>query len=158
MITPFKFENILSDEIAKNLVDLSTLPQVDVRMLMEIQKRNFEAFTEAGKTILDGLQIAAQRQSEFLSQVMVESSALIKDISADGLPQEKIAHQTALTKKCYEQSVTNWRELSEIVNKSGKQAANIIQNRVASSMAEYRGAMNKNDASSCSAESGKKAA
>jgi phasin family protein len=139
----FKFENIYSEEFIKNFSGFSAFQLFDVQPLLEIQKKNFEAFTEAGKLVLEGLQGATQRQSEFLSQAITESSAMVKDIVAEGAPEQKIAQQTALTKKCYEQSVTNWRELTEIVNKSGKQAADIIQGRVASSLMEYRGVLHK---------------
>lgn len=140
---PFKFENMYGEDFIKNFSSLSAFQLFDVNSLLEIQKKNFEAFTEAGKLVLEGLQGAAQRQSEFLSQVITESSAMVKDIVAEGTPEQKITQQTALTKKCYEQSVTNWRELTEIVNKSGKQAADIIQGRVASSLMEYKGVLHK---------------
>lgn len=140
---PFKFENMYGEDFIKNFSGLSAFQLFDVNPLLEIQKKNFEAFMEAGKLVLEGLQGAAQRQSEFLSQAITESSAMVKDIVAEGTPEQKITQQTALTKKCYEQSVTNWRELTGIVNKSGKQAADIIQDRVASSLMEYKGVLHK---------------
>ncbi len=140
---PFKFENTYGEDFIKNLSGLLDLQMFGVGPLLEIQKKNFEAFTEAGKFVLEGLQGAVQRQSEFLSQAITESSAIVKDIVAEGTPEQKIAQQTALTKKCYEQSVTNWRELTEIVNKSGRQAVDIIQGRVASSLTEYKGVLDK---------------
>lgn len=140
---PFKFENMYGEDFIKNFSGLSAFQLFDIHPLLEIQKKNFEAFAEVGKLVLEGLQGAAQCQSEFLSQAITESSAMVKDIVAEGAPEQKIAQQTALTKKCYEQSVTNWRELTEILNKSGKQAADIIQGRVAASLMEYKGALHK---------------
>ena len=140
---PFKFENMYGENFIKNFSGLSAFQLFDVQPLLEIQKKNFEAFAEAGKLVLEGLQGAAQRQSEFLSQAITESSAMVKDIVAEGAPEQKISQQTALTQKCYEQSVTNWREVTEIVSKSGKQAADIIQGRVASSLIEYKSVLKK---------------
>lgn len=140
---PFKLGDMHGEDFIKNFSSLSAFQLFGVGSLLEIQKKNFEALTEAGKLILEGLQGAAQRQSEFLSQAITESSAMVKDIVTEGSPEQKIAQQTALTRNCYEQSVTNWRELTEIVNKSGKQAADIIQSRVASSMMEYKGVLHK---------------
>lgn len=140
---PFKFENMYDEDFIKNFSGPSAFQIFNVQSLLEIQKRNFEAYIMVGELVLESLHEVAQRQSEFLSQAITESSVMVKDIVDESTPEQKIAQHSALTKKCYEKSMANWRELTEIVNKSGKQAADILQSRVASSLMEYKGALYK---------------
>ncbi|MCM2344422.1 MAG: phasin family protein [Alphaproteobacteria bacterium] len=138
-----KFENIYNRNFIKNFSDLQTFQFPDVTPLFEVQKRNLEVCAEAGNLVLKGLQSAGKCQSEFFSRMLEESSSMVKVIVAEDVPEQKVAKQAVLVQKCYENSVANWQQLAEILNRSGNEAANIIQKHAVSSMEEYKGILNR---------------
>lgn len=115
---------------------------------MEIQKKNIEALSEANKLAFEGFKAVGQRQTEILSQIVADASFLIKEITAETTPQEKITRQAELVKNAYEQSVTNWQELAGIIGDSSKEASDIVNRRVTASLTELKSALNKNEKSS----------
>ena len=118
----------------------------DVKTLLEIQRKNILAFSEAQRLAYEGLQAVAQRQSEILSQIAEENSSLAKDIMNEGTPEEKIARHADLMKKNYEKSVANWNELTGMISDSGKEASDIISHRVTASLTEMKATLGKNAA------------
>jgi phasin family protein len=120
----------------------------DIKALLDIQRKNIEALSEANKLAFEGFQSAAQRQAEILSQIVEDTSSIVKEITAENTPEEKITRQPELVKNTYEKSVTNWRELADIIGESGKEATGIIHDRVNSSLTELKSALKKSDKSS----------
>lgn len=123
---PFKFVSMYDEIFMKNFPSFSAFDLFDVKPLLEIQKKNFETFSEAGQFVLKGLHGAARCQSEILSQAIIESFTMVNDVMTEGSSDQKIYRQTARAKKYYEQSLANWYELAQIVNKSGKETADAI--------------------------------
>ena len=119
----------------------------DVKALLDIQRKNIEALSEANKLAFEGFQSAGQRQAEILSQILADTSSIVKEITAENTPEEKMTRQAELVKNAYEKSVTNWRELADIIGQSGKDATDIINDRVNSSLTELKSALKKNDKS-----------
>src|ERR1700686_719690 len=118
----------------------------DVKALLNIQRKNIEALSEANKLAFEGFQAAGQRQAEILSQIVDDNSSLARDILLDGTPEEKIAKHTDLIKKNYENSVANWHLLTAMIGGAGEEASNIISSRIVSSLAEFKSALDKNTA------------
>jgi len=87
----------------------------DVKALLEIQRKNIEAVSEANKLAFEGFQAAGQRQAAILSQIVEDTSSIVKEITAEKTPEEKMTRQAELVKNAYEKSVTNWRELTDII-------------------------------------------
>jgi phasin family protein len=117
----------------------------DFTALMEIQKKNLEAFSEANKLAFEGFQAAGQRQAEILSQIVTDTSSIFSEISKEGPAEEKAARQAELVKQSYEKSVTNWQELAGIIGESSKEASEIVNRRVTASLTELKSALNKNE-------------
>lgn len=145
---PFKFETLFGEEFTKNLTVFTSFQFFDPKSLLDIQRKNIEALSEAGTLALEGLQAVAKCQTELLSQAAEDTSAVVKEIMSDGSHEQKMARQTDLAKKSYEKSVTNWRELTETVSKSGKEATAIINDRVTSSLTELKSTLDKTKTSS----------
>ncbi|PJB71516.1 MAG: phasin [Alphaproteobacteria bacterium CG_4_9_14_3_um_filter_47_13] len=143
---PFKFESLFGEEFTKNLAGFSSLPFFDVKPLLDIQKKNFEALSEAGTLALEGLQAMAKSQTEFFSQAVENTSSIMQEVIGEGTPEQKAMRQADLAKKSYEKSVTNWREITEIARKSTKVAADVINGRVISSLTEFKSTLDKKTA------------
>lgn len=112
----------------------------DMNAVLEAQRKNIQALNEAQQLALEGYQAIAQRQSEIISQIVEDNSAIAREVLNEETPERKVAKQTDLVKKVYERSVTNFRELSDMLAKSNQQAADIINKRVSANLAEIKAA------------------
>ena len=90
----------------------------DLKALLETQRKNVQAITEANQVSMGNLQTIAQRQTEILSQIVEDNSSLAKELMTEGTPEEKIAKNAKLFKNIYERTGGNMKDISEMLNKS----------------------------------------
>ena len=115
----------------------------DVQSLMDVQRKNFQAFTEAQQLAVENLQAVAQRQTEIFSQLVEDNSKMAKEMMAEGTPEDKVAKQADLVKKSYEKSIQEAQTIADMVSKSNQQASEIINKRVSASLNEIKSAIKK---------------
>jgi phasin family protein len=115
----------------------------DMKSFLETQRKNIQALTEAQQLTMEGFQAIAQRQSEILSQLVEDNSSMAKQFISEGTPEEKIAKNAKLFKSVYERTVSNLKDLSEIVSKSNEEASNVINKRIAATMTEIQSSLEK---------------
>lgn len=115
----------------------------DMKGFLETQRKNIQALSEANQLAMEGLQAIAQRQTEILSQIVEDNSSLAKEIMNEGTPEEKMAKNAKLFKTVYQRTVSNMKELSEIINKSNQDASNVINKRVTATMNEIQSSLEK---------------
>lgn len=136
----YDYAGLFGENFKNNFLSNNNLP-FDFQALLETQRRNLQAFTEAQQLALDGFQAVAQRQTELLSQLVQDNSALAAEVLGEGTPEEKVAKQADIVKKVYEKSVTSWRELADMLSESNTEAAEIINKRVSASLNEFKAAL-----------------
>ena len=125
------------------LTEQFKVPAVDTEALLDSQRKNIEAFSAANRIAFEGAQAVTQRQVEILRQVMEESAAVVKQLTAAGKPEDKLADQAELLKHSYEQSVANFRELAEMGAKSNGEAVEVLSRRVTEGLDELKTALKK---------------
>lgn len=133
------FGNSFNDVFA-NLPSAQNMP-FDADSFMELQRKNMQAITEAQQLAFESVQAVAQRQGELLSQIVEDNSTVAQEIISEGSPEQKVAKQTDLVKSVYERSVSNYKELADMINKTSLEAADIINQRVAASLTEFKSAV-----------------
>jgi phasin family protein len=140
-------KNPFADFFAQNdfakLFDNYKNPAFDLKGLMETQRKNIQAFSQAQQLAFQGLQAVAQRQGEIISQIVEDNSTLAKEMLSEGTPEEKISKNAEIFKDVYERSVSNLKELSEMISKSNNEASNVINKRVAATMNEIQVSLEK---------------
>lgn len=119
------------------------VPGVDVNSMMETQRKNLEALTEANKLAMEGMQAIAKRQAEIVRQGMEEMSNSMQDMMASGAPQDRMAKQADAMKGQFENMLANMRELSEMVAKSNTEAADVLTKRISSQLDELKSTAQK---------------
>lgn len=157
-MSQYDFAKFFGSDFASNLPSTSQFLPFDVKSLLETQRKNLQAFSEAIQVVVESSQTIAQSQAEILSQFAADNSSLIQEIASEGTPEEKIAKHADLIKKNYEKSVANWKEISDIASKSGKEATDIINKRVSASLTEIKSSLGKKGASANNNVTRKKAA
>jgi phasin family protein len=157
-MSQYDFAKFFGSDFASNLPSTSQFLPFDVKSLLETQRKNLQAFSEAIQVVVESSQTIAQSQAEILSQFAADNSSLIQEITSEGTPEEKIAKHADLIKKNYEKSVANWKEISDIASKSGKEATDIINKRVSASLTEIKSSLGKKGPSANTNSARKKAA
>jgi phasin family protein len=122
------------------------LPGVDVNEILTSQKKNVEAFTKAMHTATEGAGAVARRQAEILRIALEQTTAMIRELTVPGNPKETVAKQVELIKKTFETAAANARELAEMVEKSNKEAFDVIRRRTNETLAEIRKSLSKKKA------------
>lgn len=130
------------NDFAKLFENYQSMP-LDINTFLDAQRKNVEAFTEAQQLAMEGLQALAQRQSEFMSQIVDDNSKLAQELMAEGTPEEKIAKNAKMFKKAYEKNLKNLKELSDMISESNMTATDVINKRVSASINEIQTSMDK---------------
>ncbi|MCD8562579.1 MAG: TIGR01841 family phasin [Alphaproteobacteria bacterium] len=137
------FTQFFSNNDFSKLYEQFQVAPFDLKAVMEAQRKNVQAFADAQQVAMESLQALAQRQTEIISQLVEDHSQVAKELMGEGSPESKIAKNADLFKRIYERTVSNLRELSDMVNKSNVEASNIINKRVSAGMSELKSALEK---------------
>ncbi len=121
-------ETLFDFDITKYVGEFK-VPGVDVETLVASQRKNIEALSQANKLAFEGVQAVFKRQVEILRQALEEGASAAKELVEAGTPQEKAIRQTDLAKDAFERSLSNARELSEIIAKSNGEAFDLLNKR-----------------------------
>lgn len=135
-------DQFFSADFVKGFSPMQGFP-LDVSAVMETQRRNMQAFSEAQQMAIEGIKTAAARQSQILSQILEENSEIAREAMAEGTPEDKISKQADRIKKVYEKGVAGAREISEMMGKSSQAAQDVINKRVCASLTEIKSAVEK---------------
>lgn len=130
-------DQLFDFDITKYLGDFK-VPGVDVDTLVSSQRKNIEALTQANKLAYEGLQAVVKRQVEILRQSVDEVAQATKGITEQGSPQDKAAKQAELTKEVFERSLSNMRELSEMIAKANSEAFELLNKRFTQNLDDLR--------------------
>lgn len=135
------FANLLQQPEFSNFFESFKIAPFDIQSLMETQRKNIQAITEAQQIAIENFQAITQRQTEMLSQIVEENSKIATQIMGEGTPEEKIAKQADLFKGLYERSVKNINDLAEMVSNGNQEASKIINKRVSASITEIKSSL-----------------
>lgn len=133
-----KQENpFLNIDFQKMMMDFK-MPGIDADALMNAQQKNIEAITSANQLAAEGLQAIGKRQAELFQQAVEESQKTLGDLMTQGAPEDRIAKQAETVKTTIERTVTNLREISEMLAKSNQEAFDVINKRITESLEEVQ--------------------
>ena len=127
----------MAEKVSKMLQSFQ-MPGIDMKTVVEAQKKNIEAVTNANRAVVEGLQAVARRQAEILQETMNEASKAIDVLSKAGSPQEIAAKQADLAKSAFERALSNMRELADMVAAANQNATDTINARISASLDEIK--------------------
>ena len=112
----------------------------DTGALLAAHRRNLDAFSAANRVALEGAQTVARRNLEIMQQTMTELTDQIRELASPGAGTGDTAQRQAeLVRRAYERAVANIRELTELIQRSNKEALDLLQTRVQEAVEEVRG-------------------
>jgi len=118
-------------EDLKKLIEKFQLPSVDIDALIDWQRRDMEALTEANRQASEGLKALVERRNEILGETLAEWQAAVKDATS----AEAITKRAEAAKQGVQKAIANFRELSEMEAQSRSNAWKILQERMQENMA-----------------------
>ncbi len=104
------------------------LPGFDMTSLVEAQRKNIDALTQANQLAYDGIQALVQKQAELFSKRTQEIQAAVRKMSG-GNPVEAVAQQGAFVQQTLTKAFEDMRELAEMARKSQSDALAAISAR-----------------------------
>jgi phasin family protein len=110
----------------KRYTEQFQVPGLDSTALIEAQRKNIEALTQANRVAFEGYQAVVQRQSEIFRQAMDEAAKAMQDVGQVNAPEDRMAKQAEIAKQAFETAVKNTRELAEMSAKSQNEALELI--------------------------------
>ena len=143
MVRSFFDPNLIKQMMPKQGV--SSTPVFDLKIIMETQRKNVQAVTDAVQLGVEGLQQALTRQAELMGRIAQDNSNVASSLMTEGTPEQKVQRQAELLRKSYEDTIKGAREVSEILSKSQEEAAEIINRRVTASLSEFKFAFDPRD-------------
>jgi phasin family protein len=114
------------------------IPGIDAGLLVETQRKNIEAMTQAQQLAVEGMRAVTQRQAEMLQQAFGDASALWRDLLQPATPEERMARSADAAKQAFERSVAGVRELNELGAKAGGDVFSVFARRLSESFDEVR--------------------
>lgn len=111
------------------LLEQLTIPGVNVAALIEGQRKNIEAVTEANRIAFEGWQTLVYWQAEILQDTLKQTVA--------NAGQEN--EQTDLARQGFEKVLSIMRELAELSTRSHKQACEVARQQMEEIGATYFG-------------------
>ncbi len=111
----------------------------DIEAAVSSQRKNIEALSQANQLAVEGAQALMRRQVEITRQAVEDFSAMFCDfVQPNGSPEDRFAKQAEYSKHAIEKSLSNAKELTELVTKVNTEAFDVINKRVAESLNEVR--------------------
>jgi phasin family protein len=126
----------------EKLFESMKVPGVDWQGVMESQSKNIAALVEANRRAVQGVEAITRRQFELMQQAMADAVISAKQsVPAD--PREAVARQTEAAKMAFERAVTSMRELADMVQKSNREALDVVNQRISAGLTEIKDKMTR---------------
>ncbi len=123
------------------LMDQYKLPGVDFGALVERQRKDIEALTEANRIAAEGIQALAKKEAEILQKTMHDVMAAMSKAATGGDPMANASKQAELAQQAFGKALANMRELAEVAARSQSDAYAVISKRVQENIQELTGLM-----------------
>jgi len=109
---------------------------LDMNQLFSTGRRNMEAANAATQVVVESAQAISRRQAEVARANIDNALKVSKELLTTTTPETAISKQSDLMKAFFENTLSNLREVSELVTKSSFEAFDVINRRTAESLEE----------------------
>jgi len=116
------------------LIGRLQLPGIDLKAIVESQRKDMEALAEANRQAYEGIKALAQRRNEILQEALVEWQAAMKDATG----KDAISKGAERAKQGVKQAIDRYRELAEMEAESRRKAWKVLQDRFQENVANLQ--------------------
>ena len=142
---PFMFE-------AEKMAEMFKVPGLDrwfaqanvpLEMMIDVQRRNFEALVEANKVAASGYQDLYERMVNIFEESLGRAKEQADRVQGQEVSAEAAAKNAEIMKEAFEKALADVRELSEMAQKANAGAFDVIRARTEEAIGEFRGVAEK---------------
>ena len=120
-----------------------TVPGLDVKAMVEGQRKNFDAMKEAAQIMAVGASDLAKKQTEIVRTAVQQAMSATSEMRVGDMAAASKMQQE-FVKKAFETGLANARELAEIVGRTNQEAYQTIEQRVRENVEQLRSATEHN--------------
>ena len=106
----------------------------DFDQIVSTQRKNIETLSAATQIAVEGAQAVSRRQAEVIRSNVEDALKASKDLLTSGTPETNLTKQADFAKSFFESALSNLREVTEMVTKSGFEAFDIINKQAAENL------------------------
>ena len=114
--------------------------QIDAGKVIEAQRKNVEAMTEANRVALEGYKTVAERQVALVQDAVSEFSGAANDAFAGKTPEANAAKQFEIAQTFMRSALEGAREVAELAAKANQDAFAVLQQRFTDGVEELKAA------------------
>jgi len=107
------------------LVGNFKMPGVDVKAIVESQRKDMEALAEANRQAYEGIKALAKRRNEILQEALGEWQAAMKDATG----KDAMSKNAERAKQGVKQAIDRFRELAEMEAETRRKSWKVLQDR-----------------------------
>jgi len=127
----------------QDMMATGTPAPLDLKAMMETQRKNMQALAEINQRTMEGWQTLARQQAEMVSDFLQDNSTLARESFSEGTPEQKMARQSEIFKKTYQRSLAHSQELAKIVTDCSKEAGDVVSKRIFATLNEVKAGAQK---------------
>ena len=116
------------------LVGRLQLPGIDLKAIVDSQRKDMEALAEANRQAYEGIKALAQRRNEILQEALVEWQEAMKDATG----KDAVSRNAERAKQGVKQAIDRYRELAEMESESRRKAWKVLQDRFQENLANVQ--------------------
>jgi phasin family protein len=124
-------------DFSKFMTDLK-MPGVDFDQVGASYRKNLEAMTTASQVAVEGAQSIVMRQSEIMRESMEEYAKLLSQYASPASAEEAASKHAEAAKRTFESTLTNMREIGEMITKTNQESLEILNKRVSELLDEVK--------------------
>ncbi len=110
------------------------LPGIDIAAIVDSQKKDMEALTEANRQAYEGIKALAQRRNE----ILMESLAQWQEAMKDATGKDAMTKNAERMRKGVEKAMADMRELTQMEAESRSKAWKVVQDRFQENLANLQ--------------------
>jgi phasin family protein len=107
------------------LVGRLQLPGIDLKAIVDSQRKDMEALAEANRQAFEGIKALAQRRNEILKEALTEWQAAMKDATG----KDALSKNAERARQGVKQAVDRFRELAEMEAETRRKSWKVLQDR-----------------------------
>nr|VFJ55387.1 MAG: phasin family protein [Candidatus Kentron sp. DK] len=131
-----------SSEVMEQLIgilgEILRQPNLDLGGILEDQRKNIEALTDANKVIFDNARGIIERQVGMFRETMEQTVSLMDNTLQTKSTRDMAGQQAELVRLGMEKSLASMRDITESITKANAQAFDIANKRMAENMSEFK--------------------
>ncbi|NPT62498.1 TIGR01841 family phasin [Paraburkholderia elongata] len=122
----------------QKLIGQFKLPGIDVSAVLEARRKDVEAIAQANTTVLAGVQLLAQKQSEILRSTLTELQSLAIRAAQSG---QSAAKAGEVVQQALHKALVDMQELADTACKAQSDSMAVVTKRVAEHVEELKAAL-----------------